>query len=76
MSLSLQEHELRLRKLNRQLAELSAAYVHSREPDVQKTGDSSHAHIDIKDAEKKLNEFVIIDTLTIQTNQVTEEERQ
>jgi len=75
MNLARQERELRLRKLNRQLAELSAAYVHSRQSDAQKNGDHPPAKVDIQDAQKKLNRFVIIGTATIQTNQDTEEER-
>lgn len=75
LKLTEQERELRLRKLNRQLAELSAAYVHSRQSDARKNGDHHPAKVDIQDAEKKLNGFVIVETATIQTNQDAEEER-
>jgi len=76
VKLARQERELRLRKLNRQLAELSAAYVHSRQSDAQKNGEHSAATVDIQDAQKKLNGFVIVETATIQTNQDAEEKRQ
>jgi len=73
VKLARQERELRLRKLNRQLAELSAAYVHSRQSDAQKNGDHPPAKVDIQDAQKKLNRFVIVETATIQTNRDAEE---
>ena len=75
VKLARQERELRLRKLNRQLAELSAAYVHLRQSDAQKNGDHPPAKVGIQDAEKKLNGFVIVGTATIQTNQDAGEER-
>jgi hypothetical protein len=57
-----QERDLRLKKLNRKVAELSVAYVHSRQsgPDEEVSGPVPPTKLDISTAHEKLKQFVII----------------
>jgi hypothetical protein len=56
-----QERDLRLKKLDRKLAELSAAYVQSRESgEEEASGPVPPTHIDTASAHEKLKHFVII----------------
>src|SRR6266850_2413278 len=71
--LARQERELRLRKLNRQLAELSAAYVHSRQPvpDEESSGPVPPAKVDTAAAHQTRKSFVIVEAATIETESET-----
>jgi hypothetical protein len=60
--LASQERDLRLKNLNRKLAELSVAYVHARQsgPDEEASGPVPPTKLDMGTAHEKLKQFVII----------------
>src|ERR1051326_735882 len=69
LELARQERELRLRKLDRQLAELSAAYVRSRRPapGEQSSNPVPPTKVDASTAQEKLKSFVIVEAATLDT---------
>ena len=72
-----QERDLRLKKLDRQIAELSVAYVRSRErgPDEEAAGPVSPVNIDTAVAHEQLKRFVIIGAGEIEPGSETNQDR-
>jgi hypothetical protein len=69
--LAQQEHDLRLGKLKRQLAEMAVAYHYSRQTDERDTAVSEPEKIDPAAAARSLRQFVLIGTGTTQTGDGT-----